>query len=114
MGKVHKFSQEEYLEELHNSKYGLCLRGYGSKCHREVELMALGTVPIVTDEVSVSSYINPLIENVHYKKISKVEDWKEPSKEEWEKMSKACVKWYEENIHSRNSWELTIKTILYT
>ena len=114
MGRVHKFSQEEYLEELHNSKYGLCLRGYGSKCHREVELMALGTVPIVTDEVSVSSYINPLIENVHYKKISKVEDWKEPSKEEWEKMSKACVKWYEENIHSRNSWELTIKTILYT
>jgi len=114
IGQVHKFSQEEYLEELHNSKYGLCLRGYGSKCHREVELMALGTVPIVTDEVSVSSYINPLIENIHYKKISKVEDWKEPSKEEWEKMSKACVKWYEENIHSRNSWELTIKTILYT
>ena len=59
-GKVHKFSQEEYLEELHNSKYGLCLRGYGSKCHREVELMALGTVPIVEKNVD-------MVRNIHEK-----------------------------------------------
>merc|ERR1711871_1318247 len=43
-GKKHKFTQQEYLMKLADAKYGLCLRGYGSKCHREVELMAFGTV----------------------------------------------------------------------
>jgi hypothetical protein len=114
LGKVHKFTQEDYIQNLHNSRYGLCLRGYGSKCHREVELMAVGTVPIVTPEVNVESYINPLVENVHYIKINNVEEWKEPTVEEWEKMSQACVKWYNENIHSKKSWNLTINTILYT
>jgi hypothetical protein len=113
-GLIHKFSQEEYLECLYNSKYGLCLRGYGSKCHREVELMALGTVPIITEEVTVASYINPLIENIHYIKINNISEWKEPTKEEWERMSKECVVWYNENVHSDKSWRLTIRTILYT
>ena len=57
---------EDYLMKLSQSKYGLCLRGYGSKCHREVELMAFGTVPIITPEVSIKSNMNPPIENVHY------------------------------------------------
>jgi hypothetical protein len=61
-GRVHKFTQEEYIGEMANSKYGLCLRGYGKKCHREVELMGLGTVLIVTNDVNVDSYINPLIQ----------------------------------------------------
>ncbi|RZD41516.1 MAG: hypothetical protein CXT73_04835 [Methanobacteriota archaeon] len=113
-GLIHKFTQEEYLEELHKSKYGLCLRGYGRKCHREVELMSLGTVPIITEEVTVTSYINPLIENIHYVKLTNVEEWKEPLKEEWERMSKECINWYKENVHSDNSWNLTITNILYT
>ena len=40
-GNKHKFKQQEYLSKLRTSKFGLCLRGYGSKCHREVELMLL-------------------------------------------------------------------------
>ena len=63
--------------KLRESKYGLCLRGYGSKCHREVELMAFGTVPIVTPEVSVSSYMEPLIENTHYIKVTTPAELKE-------------------------------------
>ena len=58
-GKDHKFSQEEYLDMLRRSKYGLCLRGYGRKCHREVECMAWGTVPVITNDVCIKSYINP-------------------------------------------------------
>ena len=65
-GQQHKFSHKEYLMKLRESKFGLCLRGYGSKCHREVELMAFGTVPLVTSEVNTTSYMEPLIENVHY------------------------------------------------
>lgn len=116
-GKTHKFSHEEYLMKLRGSKYGLCLRGYGSKCHREVELMAFGTVPIVTPEVTVSSYIEPLIENTHYILVSTPEELKEKmlniDKEQWIKMSLACYKWYERNIHSTNCWNNMIQYILY-
>ena len=65
-GTQHKFSQEEYLEQISKSKYGLCLRGYGSKCHREVELMTIGTVPIITESVCIDSYMYPPEENIHY------------------------------------------------
>lgn len=76
-GQTHKFTHEEYLMKLRQSKYGLCLRGYGSKCHREVELMAFGTVPIITPEVSIKSYMNPPIENVHYITANNPEELKE-------------------------------------
>ena len=69
-----------------NSKYGLCLRGYGKKCH-EISV-GLGTVLIVTNDVNVDSYINPLVEDKHYIKINDVNDWKEPSKEKWKRCQK--------------------------
>ena len=56
--------------KLRNSRFGLCLRGYGSKCHREVELMAFGTVPIVTQDVSINDFTDPPIEDVHYILVS--------------------------------------------
>lgn len=116
-GQQHKFSHEEYLMKLRDSKYGLCLRGYGSKCHREVELMAFGTVPIVTPEVNVSSYMEPLIENTHYILVNNPEELKQKvayiDKEQWTKMSKSCYEWYQRNVHSKNSWKNMIEHILY-
>ena len=116
-GTQHKFSQEEYLEQLSNAKYGLCLRGYGSKCHREVELMALGTIPIITEMVSISSYMDPPRENQHYIKcddpvklktiISKINE------EEWQIMSNNCILWYKKNVHSKNSFKNFLNNILY-
>lgn len=117
-GQQHKFTHEEYLMKLRESKYGLCLRGYGSKCHREVELMAFGTVPIVTPEVTVSSYMDPLIENVHYILVKTPEELKEKlanvSIDKWMKMSSACYEWYQRNVHSKNCWINMIENILYT
>jgi len=116
-GQQHKFTHEEYLMKLRESKYGLCLRGYGSKCHREVELMAFGTVPIVTPEVTVSSYMEPLIENVHYILVKNPEELKEKlanvSIDKWMKMSSACYEWYQRNVHSKNCWINMIEHILY-
>ncbi len=116
-GHQHKFSHEEYLMQLRDSRYGLCLRGYGSKCHREVELMAFGTVPIVTPEVTVSSYMEPLIENVHYILVKTPEELKEKvsniDEEQWNKMSVACYDWYQRNVHSKNCWKNMIEHILY-
>ena len=117
-GHQHKFTHEEYLMKLRDSKYGLCLRGYGSKCHREVELMAFGTVPIVTPEVTVSSYMEPLIENTHYILVKDPKELKEKvvdiSEEQWTNMSKACYDWYQRNVHSKNCWKNMIEHILYT
>lgn len=116
-GQQHKFSHEEYLMKLRNSRYGLCLRGYGSKCHREVELMAFGTVPIVTPEVSVSSYMEPLIENTHYILVKTPEELKQQitnmDEEQWKKMSYSCYEWYQRNVHSKNCWKHMIEYILY-
>jgi hypothetical protein len=117
-GQKHKFTQEEYLMQLRNSKYGLCLRGYGSKCHREVELMAFGTVPIVTPEVSIKSYMEAPIENIHYIKVTTPEELKDKinaiSQKKWEAMSKSCYEWYQRNVHSDNCWNNMINNILYT
>lgn len=116
-GSEHKFSHEEYLMKLRDAKYGLCLRGYGSKCHREVELMAFGTVPIVADGVTTESYMEPLIENVHFIKVSSPSEIRptigEITEKKWNEMSKACYEWYQRNVLSKNAWTNMMEHILY-
>ena len=103
--------------KLRDSKFGLCLRGYGSKCHREVELMAFGTVPLITPEVSVKSYMEPLIENKHYIYVENPEELKtklgQVREEDWNVMSQACYEWYQRNVHSTQCWNNMIEHILY-
>ena len=117
IGKTHIFKQDEYLMKLRDSKFGLCLRGYGSKCHREVELMAFGTVPIITSEVCVHSFMEPLIENTHYIYVKDPTDLQEKIKKisqiEWETMSNNCFDWYQRNVYSKNSWNTMIHRILF-
>lgn len=115
-GNKHKFTQKEYLDKLRKSKFGLCLRGYGRKCHREVELMAFGTIPVITPEVNVDAYLEPLIENKHYLKVNSPEEFNSKikiSKEQWSEMSKQCNLWYMRNVHAENSWNTTISSILF-
>ena len=117
-GNNHKFSNKEYLLKLRQSRFGLCLRGYGSKCHREVELMAFGTVPIVTSEVTTNSYMEPLQENIHYLQVKNTDEFKNKidnlSENDWNTMSESCYKWYERNVLSSNCWTNMIENILYT
>ena len=116
-GRNYLFTHEEYLLKLRQSKFGLCIRGYGSKCHREVELMAFGTVPVITPEVSIESYMDPLIENVHYIKASNPSEFKSKiesiTQEQWMSMSQSGYNWYQRNVHSKNCWKNTIEYILY-
>lgn len=105
------FSHEEYLELLARSKYGLCLRGYGPKCNRDIELLALGTVLIVTPGVDTDNYINPLQENIHYIKVNKPEEIVKKisniSMDKWTEMSHACRRWYNMNSSPYGSFKLT-------
>lgn len=111
----YKYTQEEYLVKLSESKYGLCLAGFGKKCHREIECMALGTVPIVAADVDMDSYSNPPIEGTHYFRCATPESVKatiEATTEEQRiKMSEACREWWKQNASVEGSWNLTKKLI---
>jgi len=110
-----KYSEQEYLDNLAQAKYGLCLAGYGKKCHREVECMAFGTVPLVAPEVDMDSYANPPVEGLHYLRVSSPEDLKDKlsqfDDDIWWRMSEACKKWYKENCSVDGMWELTKKIL---
>lgn len=109
------FTQKEYLERLTEAKFGLCLAGYGRKCHREVECMAMGCVPVVEKEVDMKNYANPPVEGVHYIRIQDVNSLKDSlnkiSEEEWTKMSQACRTWWRENASCEGMFLLT-KTLI--
>ena len=109
--KAYPFTQEEYLVKLSHARFGLCLPGYGWKCHREVECMAMGCVPIVSPGVDMKHYANPPQEGIHYfvaetpevaQKLSV-----ETSKETWDTMSKACRAWWKENVSCDGMWNVT-------
>ena len=102
---------EEYLLALQGAKYGLCLRGYGPKCNREIELLAMGTVPLVTPGVDYSGYAEPLIDGVHVICVSNAEDARvkmaDISESMWIAMSKAGYEWWKRNASAEGSWQRT-------
>lgn len=108
---AYTYTQEEYLERLGNAKYGLCLAGYGNKCHREIECMAMGCVPIVAAEVDMT-YADPPVEGLHYFRVSGPEEAKQVTQitpERWVVMSAACRDWWKRNASAEGSWELTAR-----
>jgi hypothetical protein len=113
--KAYPFSQREYLEKLTEAKFGLCLPGYGLKCHREVECMAMGCVPIVSPEVDMTNYAQPPILNEHYFVAKTPEEARRLStqtdEETWSKMSAACRSWWSENCSCDGMWRLTQKLV---
>lgn len=107
------YTQQEYLEEISKAKFGLCLRGYGPKCNREIEYMGLGVVPIVTPDVDLT-YFEPLQENIHYIKIKSPEEISKLvtiSKEKWQELSKNCLDWYDKNCSVTGAFNTTLKVI---
>jgi len=106
----------EYLEALGNSKYGLCLRGYGPKCNREIELLAMGTVPVVTPDVNISNYSEPLIDGVHVIRVANKDDAMDKlgnmDETKWIEMSEAGYQWWLRNCSVEGSWATT--SALYT
>jgi hypothetical protein len=109
----YKYSQAEYLEKLAAAKFGLCLAGYGPKCNREIECMALGTVPLVAPDVDMVNYANPPVEGVHYLRLKSFDPEeastvvKAISKEGWEEMSAAAHTWWKQNASMMGLFELT-------
>lgn len=111
----YKWSKAEYLTRLSESKFGLCLAGFGKKCHREVECMAMGTVPVCAPEVDMINYANPPQEGIHYIRVQDPEDAKQKiasvTEEQWATMSAACIQWWRENASAEGSWKLTAQLL---
>ncbi len=107
----YKYTQREYLEALAGARFGLCLPGFGKKCHREVECMAMGCVPVITPDVDITHYANPPEEGLHFVRVDSPEDAYEKlakiSRASWEVMSAACKTWWKRNASCDGMWELT-------
>ena len=108
------FTREEYLEKLRDSRFGLCLAGYGPKCNREIELLGMGVVPLFAPEVD-NKYHEPLVEGVHFIRVndpSEVKDVIESvSQDKWEEMVQYGQEWYDRNASPEGSFEVTKKII---
>ena len=111
----YQLSPQDYLGRLASAKFGLCLAGFGKKCHREVECMSMGCVPAVTGDVDMTGYANPPQEGIHYVKGETPEELKTKmdavTQEEWLQMSLACQQWWKDNCSIEGSWKLTQKLI---
>lgn len=112
--ETRKVDHINYLRSLSRMKYGLCLRGVGPKCLRDIELMGMGTVPIFTEGVC-ADYPEPLIENVHYvcgKNLQiSLEKIKSTTKKQWVRMSNNCIDWFERNCSIEGSFNKTLSII---
>jgi len=108
------YTQEEYLDYLGDSKFGLCLAGYGPKCNREIEYFGLGVVPIVTEGVDLA-YYNPIKEGEHYFKVDcaeEIPDLIESCPQSvWEEMSQNGREWYEKNCSREGSFSVTERIV---
>lgn len=108
------FTQEEYLNEIKNAKFGLCLPGYGPKCNREIEYLGSGTVPIITPGCGLD-YHDELKEGVHYLKADTTDDVKRltesVTKEEWNYLSHNGIMWYNRNCSREGSFNTTKKIL---
>jgi len=109
----YKYTQKEYLDELSKAKYGLCMAGFGPKCNREIECMALGTVPVVAPDVDMSNYAVPPQEGIHYLRLVSF-DPKEAltllhsiSQERWSQLSSSAHEWWIANSSAKGLWALT-------
>lgn len=109
----HRYSQEEYLQKLSEAKFGLCLAGFGPKCNREIECMALGTVPVVAPDVDMDNYAVKPKEGIHYIRLASFDPEEAKrrieaiSEEVWENMSKSATEWWRSCASAAGLWSLT-------
>ena len=108
------YTQDQYLEKVSQAKFGLCLPGYGPKCNREIELLGLGVVPLLSEGVC-TIYHDPLIENKHFLRVKNPGHLKEVIKNcsrlQWEFLSSQGRQWYERNCSRLGSFETTMRII---
>jgi hypothetical protein len=114
-GGSYKYTPAEYLQKLCNAKFGLCLAGYGAKCHREIEYYACGTVPIATPDCDMTGYLDPPVEGIHFLRAATPADViriiETTSRSMWERLSIAGRLWWKVNASAEGLFRLTANRI---
>ena len=105
-----QMSYDNYLQNISQSKFGICVKGSQPKSRRLMEYLAVGTVPIIIkNQVNTTSFENPLQENIHFLSVDSIEDVNHIiqtiTKETWNELSENGKTWYFKNIHSSNSFK---------
>ena len=106
-------SQEEYLKFMADSKFALLLPGYGPKCNRDIEAIAMGAIPIVTPGVC-TEYYNTWEEGKNYLRMETVEDLEriyDTPNDQLQEMQETNYQWYVDNCTTFSSFYLTKKII---
>ena len=110
-GGPYQYTQEQYLEFLTNTKFGLCLPGYGPKCNREIEYFATGVVPIVTPGIDMKNYAVPPQKGIHYFYAETPEQVqaivRSTTEEQWTKMSEAGRQWWQRYASAEGLFRFT-------
>ena len=110
-GAPYPYTQAEYLEKLCAARFGLCLRGFGPKCNREIEYFACGVVPIVLPDVDMTNYLVAPKAGVHYLVAKTPEDVRtlvaETTAETWTAMSAAGRAWWQSYASAEGLFRLT-------
>lgn len=110
-----QLTQAEYFTALATSKFSLCLAGFGNKCHREIESMAMGCVLLCAPEVDTENYVNPLKEGIHFFRVASAEHALDIigsiDETRWQQMADACRIWYNENASVEGSFKVTMAAI---
>lgn len=110
-GAPYPYTQEQYLDKLCSSQFGLCLPGFGPKCNREIEYFACGCVPIVTPGVDMKGYLVPPQEGIHYFTAKTPEEVRtlvqHTTPERWLQMSLAGRSWWRTYASAEGLFRLT-------
>lgn len=108
------FTKQEYLEKLRQSRFGLCLPGYGPKCNREIELLGMGAVPLFAPGVD-TTYAEPLVEGVHFLAVQSPADVvptiRGVSEDQWAQLQADGTAWYERNASAEGAFEVTRRIV---
>jgi len=110
-GAPYPYTQEQYLDKLCSSQFGLCLPGFGPKCNREIEYFACGCVPIITPGVDMKGYLVPPQEGIHYFTAKNPEEVRtivqRTTPERWLQMSLAGRSWWRTYASAEGLFRLT-------
>jgi hypothetical protein len=87
-------TSEEYIRELAGHKVNLSINGHAEVCHRDMEIMGLGTVLLRTR--FVCKFHEPLIPNFHYVAID-VDNFRD-----YETIAQKLIAKYEEIKHKKD------------
>jgi hypothetical protein len=109
-----EISKIEYFNLLKKTKYGICLKGDSIKSNHLLDYLAIGVIPLVTEDIDLSFFEN-LICGLHYFRISSgndiIEIIKNTSEEHLNLMSENCKKWYFKNCSITGSYNNLLKLL---